>query len=810
MKHKPCTVGNSPARIALLCAGLAAPLTPVALGQPAPASTPAAAEDVVVLPQFEVRASTANPYQSPQALSASRVAMDIQDVPQTISVVSGEFLKDSLSSRMLDAVKYVTPVVEGTLPFGGDAYNIRGFQVRHEFIDGSEFSGQGGYSMSIAPYNIERIEVIKGPNAILVPGGSPGGQINAISKSPFGKDQTSVTLELAQYYGNDVSFDVNRVLSEKNHMAFRLVGAYWRNNYFLRNQFRNGYQIAPSFSIELSPAHKLTIKAEFVSNRETNGVGVSVDPTIGSNQTAVIARGLPRDWTFASDEDERKRVTERLSAELLSTLGNHVTSRLYLVGANIRRIDVGGGTAALNAASAGGGSVNPLTGLYEPGVKWTNTANADGTVTPVSTIVPITDPSTWYYTRSSGRVDLTYTEAHLKNDYAIQFENSLFKSTTITGFAADVVDCHYISFIAGTRPPVYNNNLAGITFPRWQLGLPAPGFTSAGLGTDRTSKLEDLQLFVFETLSMWKDRIQLSGGVSRYFAEVSRTDSTGTAILAALPNSPAYSMTSNAISTGVVIKPIKEVSLFASRNTSGGTPPDTLNGGVTDPNIKLAQGAQTELGVKTSLLNGAFTAALSHYEIAQTNYAVTNSEYYSLLAQGRAAEAAALPPSLFLNLKSKGWEFETTYAVNKNLTILANYADGVVRQPITNVRVRGVPDRSAALYVDYRFTEGPLSGFGANIGFDYKSDCAATNATGYTTGTKPIAGGIGFVPNQPTFLVAGRSLFNVGFTYRAKEWTARLQVSNVLDNEYIMAAGSRDSLVVGEPRNFKLSITYKY
>ena len=140
-----------------------------------------AKDDVVTLPTFTITETPANPYLSKQALSASRVAMLIQDIPQTISIVTNEFIQDSLSARMLDAAKYVTPVVESTLPFGGDRYTIRGFQVSHEFIDGMVISGEDGYSMSIAPYNIERIEIIKGPNAILVPGGAPGGQFNPIT-----------------------------------------------------------------------------------------------------------------------------------------------------------------------------------------------------------------------------------------------------------------------------------------------------------------------------------------------------------------------------------------------------------------------------------------------------------------------------------------------------------------------------------------------------------------------------------------------------------------------------------------------------
>jgi iron complex outermembrane recepter protein len=240
--------------------------------------------------------------------------------------------------------------------------------------------------------------------------------------------------------------------------------------------------------------------------------------------------------------------------------------------------------------------------------------------------------------------------------------------------------------------------------------------------------------------------------------------------------------------------------------------PGSLNAGVTDPTTKVAVGGQKEFGVKASFLDGKFTASIAHFEIAQTNYSVTNSDYYALVAAGRLQEAAALPQALFLNLQSKGWEGELTYSFDKNLTILANVTNLKVRQPITNVRLRGVPDKAYGLYVDYRFTEGSLKGFGVNVGLDYKSDVAGTNATGFTT-SKPIAGvgGNGFIANQPTFYVAGRTLVNVGFTYKYDQhWMGAFMVLNALDKDYILAAGSRTSLVVGTPRTWKSSISYKF
>jgi iron complex outermembrane receptor protein len=783
-------------------------LAPFASGQAAaPAAKPK--DEAVLLPQFVITENPANPYQSRQALSASRIAMDIQDIPQTISVVSREFVEDSMANRMLDAAKYVTPIVENTLPYGGDRYTIRGFQVSAEFIDGTMISGADGYSMSQSVSNIERLEIIKGPNAILVPGGSPGGVMNPITKSPFGKNATSLTLGLSQYLGNSFGFDTNRVLTRDGKMAARLVYSIWRTDYYIKGQYRNGYELAPSFSYQLSPQHKLIVKADFVQNRETNLGGVALDPSIGGTSYAQIARGLPRDFQFGNDTDTRHRSTERASAELLSTLASNVTSRLYIMADHIRRYDIGGTSAGLT--NAGGGSRNPLTGLYEPGINWNTAAyNAAPGVTLVGTPVPVTDPSVWIYTRNNGKNDLEYTEAHVKNDYAAVFETPLFKSTTIGGFTANTSKVRWVTPAAFNRGSVPANNLAAIAFPPYNFPPILPGLsTTPGLGLDRSGRQNDFQAFVYETLGLWENRVQLSGGASRFYGTLSRTDNTGTGINPSFPNSPAFNLTSNATSFGVVVKPIKEISLFYSRNTTGGTMPGSLNAGVTDPNLKIAQGGQKEFGVKTSLLNGRLTGSVAHFDIAQKNTSVTNSEFFRLQSLGQFAEAALLPQALFLDLTSKGWEFEGTYSLDKNLTLVGNYTKVKIRQPITEVRLRGVPDESYAIYADYRFTEGGLKGFSANIGLDHKGDVAGDNASGYTT-TRALPGARAFVPNQPTFLVAGRTLTNIGIAYREKNWSAALTLLNACNKDYIQAAGSRGAVTVGTPRNWSGTVTYKF
>lgn len=769
-----------------------------AAAQTTPPSEAKSDENVLVLPTFTISEDRPNAYVSKQALSSSRVAMPIQDIPQTISVVTSEFMQDSLSLRMLDAAKYVTPVTESTLPTGGDRYTIRGFQVSHEFVDGMEISGADGYSAALMGYNIERIEIIKGPNAILVPGGAPGGQFNPITKSPIGKDQTNVTLELAQYYGNAVSVDVNRVISKKDSsVAARLVAAYWNSEGYAKNQFRNGYMIAPSLSWQLSPEHKLILKAEFMQNREAIISGLPIDPSIGSDGYARIITGLPRDWSFGDESDFRHRATERITAELLSNLGEHVTSRLQLIANHVTREDTGGMGAAIAGFTT---TRNPYTGKYEPGVVWA-LDQSGATAVATSTNPGLPAPTSIVFSRTTNAVDLFYSEAHLRNDYAVKFEGDRWKSTTIGGLAANFSKVQFKTYATASRPSLAITALDSITYPAWNYPQP----TATNGGGNRTGKQEDAQVFVYETLDLLKNRLLLSGGVSRFFGSLDRTDSTG---IPPANTFPHYSLSTTAKSYGVVVKQVKPVSLFYSYNSSGGTMPSSLNPGTYGPTFRAASGDQKEFGAKISWLDGRLTGSVSHFDIAQQNYAVPNSDYYTLIAQGRVAEANALQNPLYLDLNSKGWEVEGTFAVTKNLTVIGNYTSFKMRQPITEVRVRAVPDRNGAFYIDYRFAEGALKGFGLNLGVDYKSDVVGENATGYTT-TKPLPNG-SFVPNQPTFLVAGRTLANLGLSYRTKDWTARLQVNNVTDKDYILAAGSRTAAVPGDPRNLKFSITYRY
>jgi iron complex outermembrane receptor protein len=145
------------------------------------AQTTAPAGDVVKLSAFEVAGQAPNRYQASDATSGGRLRTDIFDSPQSISVVPEALLKDVAAVRTIDALKYIAGVTESTLPNGLDRVTVRGFQWDGQTVDGFYSNSYN----NLDPFLLDRIEVVKGPNAIISPSGNPGGTVNHVTKKPL-------------------------------------------------------------------------------------------------------------------------------------------------------------------------------------------------------------------------------------------------------------------------------------------------------------------------------------------------------------------------------------------------------------------------------------------------------------------------------------------------------------------------------------------------------------------------------------------------------------------------------------------------
>ena len=205
MRHLPL--------LALFCAFVSAPAAAQvdsAATRPAPADT--AAQSLVgdtsarSLDPVVVSADrAARSYATRRTTTATRTDTPIRDVPQAVSVISSDLIADQSMQSMADVVRYVPGITMGQGEGHRDAPTIRGNSSTADFFaDGVRDDAQ--YFRDL--YNVERVEALKGPNAMIFGRGGGGGVINRVMKEAQWVPMRSLTLEGGSFEHRRATLDV--------------------------------------------------------------------------------------------------------------------------------------------------------------------------------------------------------------------------------------------------------------------------------------------------------------------------------------------------------------------------------------------------------------------------------------------------------------------------------------------------------------------------------------------------------------------------------------------------------------------------
>ncbi|WP_068877961.1 MULTISPECIES: TonB-dependent siderophore receptor [unclassified Phenylobacterium] len=166
-------------------------------------------------------------YRAQSTTTATKTDTPLRDVPQAVTVITDELIRDQAMQTMADVVRYVPGVTMGLGEGHRDAPTIRGNATTADFfVDGVRDDVQ--YFRDL--YNIERVEVLKGPNAMIFGRGGGGGVINRVTKKADWSDERSLTVELGSWDHRRLTADVAHPIDDA--FAGRLVGLYERSESF--------------------------------------------------------------------------------------------------------------------------------------------------------------------------------------------------------------------------------------------------------------------------------------------------------------------------------------------------------------------------------------------------------------------------------------------------------------------------------------------------------------------------------------------------------------------------------------------------
>ncbi|WP_019677148.1 TonB-dependent siderophore receptor [Arsukibacterium perlucidum] len=202
---------------------------------------------------------------SEYSYSATKVAADVLDIPQSISAVTKETIKDQAMMRLND----ISPFVSGVNEFS--VYNditIRGFRN----WDDRRVNGMRTYndfwSQSVIAH-VERVEVIKGPASAIFGDASPGGTVNMVTKKPLSEQRNELSARVGSYADRYIAFDTTGPATADNSLLYRLNLGYEDSDSF-RNQIFNKSLLA-SPSVTWLPTDNTRVNVELVY-ADTKGI----------------------------------------------------------------------------------------------------------------------------------------------------------------------------------------------------------------------------------------------------------------------------------------------------------------------------------------------------------------------------------------------------------------------------------------------------------------------------------------------------------------------------------------------------------
>ena len=246
-------------------------------------------------------------------VNALKTPVPVLDVPQTVSIVTDEDIRKQGFRQIGDIVRY-TPGVNTSQGEGHrDAVVFRGVRSTADFFqDGVRDDVQ--YYRSL--YNVEQVEILRGPNALLFGRGGTGGVINRVTKKAVMDQQFgSVDFGMDSFGANDLALDYN--MQGSGNAAFRFM----MHSDSLENH-RDHYDgdrlgINPTMKVKLSDRTTLDLSYEHADHERYIDRGIPTENGEPVERFEKITFGDPHGDNLTTLEADILRAT--LSTEFSDT-----------------------------------------------------------------------------------------------------------------------------------------------------------------------------------------------------------------------------------------------------------------------------------------------------------------------------------------------------------------------------------------------------------------------------------------------------------------------------------------------------------
>ena len=195
-------------------------------------------------------------YVAPVIATATKTLTPLIDIPQSITVVTKDLIADQMMTSVADVVRYVPGITSHQGENNRDQLVIRGNSTSADFfINGVRDDVQ--YYRDL--YNLDRVEALKGPNAMIFGRGGAGGVVNRVTKEAGFTPLHEFTIQGGAFNDRRFVGDYDQPLGKK--FALRLNGMYEGSDSF--RDFVNLERYAFNPTLTFAPAERTKITASY-------------------------------------------------------------------------------------------------------------------------------------------------------------------------------------------------------------------------------------------------------------------------------------------------------------------------------------------------------------------------------------------------------------------------------------------------------------------------------------------------------------------------------------------------------------------
>lgn len=232
---------------------------------------PAGAEET--LPEIQASGGGASRdidgYLARRTATATRTNTPLINVPQAVTVVTREQIRDQAAQSLEEAIRYVPGVIPHQGESNRDDVVIRGQRSNADFfVNGVRDDVQ--YFRDL--YNVERVEVLKGPNAMIFGRGGGGGVINRALKEADGVPVREVFVQGGQFADRRFAVDLGGALTDA--FAARLNGVFEKTESYRRFVEIERYGVNPVVSFQPAPGTRISLSYEYFHDARVTDRGI--------------------------------------------------------------------------------------------------------------------------------------------------------------------------------------------------------------------------------------------------------------------------------------------------------------------------------------------------------------------------------------------------------------------------------------------------------------------------------------------------------------------------------------------------------